>query len=109
MELREAESEKERREGAEYPVLKIGFGAFSEWGALCIVFFSPSRFSLLRSFTSRSSFAAPSATSPSQFPTQLINIRSRLDHLFIWQAINDYHKYLKCAVKFVYFDLEKAG
>ena len=34
--------------------------------------------------------------------------RSTLDHLFIWQAINDYYKYLKCSVKFVYLDLEKA-
>ena len=34
--------------------------------------------------------------------------RSTLDHLFIWQAINDYYKYIKCAVKFVYLDLEKA-
>ena len=34
--------------------------------------------------------------------------RSTLDHLFIWQAINDYYKYLKCTVKFVYLDLEKA-
>ena len=34
--------------------------------------------------------------------------RSTLDHLFIWQAINDYYKYIKFAVKFVYLDLEKA-
>ena len=34
--------------------------------------------------------------------------RSKLGHLFIWQAINDYYKYLKCAVKFVYLDLGKA-
>ena len=36
------------------------------------LFFSPSRFYLLRSSTSRSSFAAPSATSPSLFPTQFL-------------------------------------
>ena len=36
------------------------------------------------------------------------NGRSTLDHLFIWQAINDYYQYLKYAVKFVYLDLEKA-
>ena len=35
--------------------------------------------------------------------------RSTLDHSFIWQAINDYYKYLKCTVKFVYLDLEKAS
>ena len=34
--------------------------------------------------------------------------RSTLDHLFIWQAINDYYKYIKFAVTFVYLDLEKA-
>ena len=34
--------------------------------------------------------------------------RSTLDHLFVVQAIIDYHKYIKCNIKFMFLDLEKA-
>ena len=34
--------------------------------------------------------------------------RSTLDHLFVVQAIIDYQKYIKCNIKFMFLDLEKA-
>ena len=34
--------------------------------------------------------------------------RSTLDHLFVWQAIVDYYKHIKCDINLVFLDLEKA-
>ena len=34
--------------------------------------------------------------------------RSTLDHLFVWQAINDYYRYLGVNILMVFLDLEKA-
>ena len=34
--------------------------------------------------------------------------RSTLDHLFVWQAINDYYQYLGLNILMVFLDLEKA-
>ena len=34
--------------------------------------------------------------------------RSTFDHLFVWEAINDYYKYIKCNIMFTFLDLEKA-
>ena len=34
--------------------------------------------------------------------------RSTLDHLFVWQTINDNYKYINCNIIFTFLDLEKA-
>ena len=34
--------------------------------------------------------------------------RSKLDHLFVWEAINDHHNHIKCNIMFTFLYLEKA-